>query len=60
MICSDPKTAGDCASVVARHNGHWFYIPARDHRSKATFALLTKLFEIQISGRETNRNIFLP
>ncbi len=59
MICSGSNTAGDCASVVARHNGHWFYIAARDHRSKATFALLTKLFEIQISGRETNQGIFL-
>ena len=39
--------------------GHWFYIASKDHRSKATFALLTKLFEIQISGRETNQGIFL-
>ena len=59
MICSDLRTGGDCASVVARHNGHWFYINAKDHDSKATFALLTKLFEIQISGRETNRDVFL-
>ncbi len=59
MICSGPRTGGDCASVFARHNGHWFYIDARDHESKATFALLTKLFEIQISGRETNQGIFL-
>lgn len=59
MICSGPRTGGDCASVVARHNGHWFYIDSRDHESKATFALLTKLFEIQISGRETNRDVFL-
>ncbi len=59
MICSGPKTAEDCASVVARHNGHWFYIDAKDHNSKATFALLTKLFEIQISGRETNQGVFL-
>lgn len=59
MICSGPRTGGDCASVFARHNGHWFYIDSRDHESKATFALLTKLFEIQISGRETNQGIFL-
>ncbi len=59
MICSGLKTAEDCASVVARHNGHWFYIDAKDHNSKATFALLTKLFEIQISGRETNQGVFL-
>ncbi len=59
MTCSNPRTSGDCASVVTRHNGHWFYIDARDHESKATFALLTKLFEIQISGRETNQGIFL-
>ena len=59
LICSSPRTDGDCASVVARHNGHWFYIDAKDHSSKATFALLTKLFEIQISGRETNQGIFL-
>ena len=59
MICSGPETAEDCASVVARHNGHWFYIDAKDHNSKATFALLTKLFEIQISGRETNQGVFL-
>ena len=59
LICSSPQTDGDCASVVARHNGHWFYIDAKDHSSKATFALLTKLFEIQISGRETNQGIFL-
>ena len=59
MICSGPRTGGDCASVFARHNGHWFYIDAKDHESKATFALLTKLFEIQISGRETNQGIFL-
>ena len=59
LICSSPRTEGDCASVFTRHNGHWFYIDARDHSSKATFALLTKLFEIQISGRETNQGIFL-
>ena len=59
MTCSNPRTSGDCASVVTRHNGHWFYIDARDHESKATFALLTKLFEIQISGRETNQGVFL-
>ena len=59
LICSSPQTDGDCASVFTRHNGHWFYIDAKDHSSKATFALLTKLFEIQISGRETNRDIFL-
>ena len=59
LICSSPQTDGDCASVFTRHNGHWFYIDAKDHSSKATFALLTKLFEIQISGRETNQDIFL-
>ena len=59
MICSGPETAEDCASVVARHNGRWFYIDAKDHNSKATFALLTKLFEIQISGRKTNQGVFL-
>ena len=59
LICSSSQTDGDCASVVTRHNGRWFYIDAKDHSSKATFALLTKLFEIQISGRETNREIFL-
>lgn len=59
LICSNPQAGGGCASVVARHNGHWFYIDSRDHESKATFALLTKLFEIQISGRETNRDVFL-
>lgn len=59
LICSNPRTDGDCASVLTRHNGHWFYIDARDHESKSTFALLTKLFEIQISGRETNQGIFL-
>ena len=59
LICSNPQAGGDCASVFARHNGHWFYIDAKDHNSKATFALLTKLFEIQISGRETNQGIFL-
>lgn len=59
LICSSPRTDGDCASVIARHNGYWFYIDAKDHESKATFALLTKLFEIQISDRETNQGIFL-
>ena len=59
LICSDSRTDGDCASVFTRHNGHWFYIDAKDHTSKATFALLTKLFEIQISSRETNQGIFL-
>ena len=59
LICSSPRTDGDCASVFTRHNGHWFYINAKDHNSKATFALLTKLFEIQISGRETNQGILL-
>jgi len=58
-ICSDPQPDRDCASVITRHNGHWFYIDAKDHDSKATFALLTKLFEIQISGRETNQGVFL-
>lgn len=60
LVCSSPQTDGDCASVFTRHNGHWFYIDAKDHTSKATFALLTKLFEMQISGRETNRNFFFP
>lgn len=60
LICSSPRTDGDCASVFTRHNGHWFYIDAKDHDSKATFALLTKLFEMQISGRDTNRNFFFP
>ena len=59
LICSSPRTDGDCASVVTRHNGHWFYVDAKDHNSKATFALLTKLFEIQISDRETNQGILL-
>lgn len=58
LICSSPQTDGDCASVFTRHNGHWFYINAKDHSSKATFALLTKLFEIQISDRETNQSTF--
>ena len=60
LICSNSQAGGDCASVVTRHNGRWFYINAKDHESKATFALLTKLFEMQISGRETNRNFFFP
>ena len=59
LICSSPRTDGDCASVFTRHNGHWFYIDAKNHNSKATFALLTKLFEIQISDRETNQGILL-
>ena len=59
LICSSSQTDGDCASVFTRHNDHWFYIDAKDHSSKATFALLTKLFEIQISSRETNQDIFL-
>ena len=59
LVCSSPRTGGDCASVVARHNDQWFYIAAKDHSSKATFALLTKLFEIQISDRETNQGVFL-
>ena len=59
LICPGSRTEGDCASVVAGHNGRWFYIDSGDHESKATFALLTKLFEIQISGRETNQGIFL-
>ena len=59
LICSSPRTDRDCASVFTRHNGRWFYIDAKDHQSKATFALLTKLFEIQISGRETNQGILL-
>lgn len=59
LICSSPRTDGNCASVFTRHNGHWFYIDAKDHTSKATFALLTKLFEMQISGRETNQGILL-
>ena len=59
LICSNPQTDGDCASVFTRHNGHWFYIDAKDHDSKATFALLTKLFEIQISDRKTNQGVLL-
>jgi len=59
LICPSPRTDGDCASVFTRHNGRWFYIDAKDHDSKATFALLTKLFEIQISGRKTNQGILL-
>lgn len=39
-----------CAAVAVKHRGYWFYIDDRDHSSKATFALLTQLFELRASG----------
>lgn len=35
------------AFVAVRHHDHWFYILHSDHKSKAAFALLTYLFELQ-------------
>lgn len=38
------------AFVQVHHNGHWFYIPQSDYRSKRTFALLTYLLSLQTAG----------
>jgi hypothetical protein len=39
-----------CAAVAVKYRGYWFYIDDRDHSSKATFALLIQLFELQAGG----------
>lgn len=41
-----PKGAQYCV----RHRGYWFYIPDSDVSTRTTFALLTELFELVISG----------
>jgi hypothetical protein len=42
-----------CASVAVKYRGVWFYIDDRDQNSKATFALLMQLFELQAGGGAT-------
>ena len=39
-----------CAAVAVKYRGYWFYIDDCDHSSKATFALLMQLFELQAGG----------
>lgn len=44
------KEKPKCAAVAVKYRCHWFYIDDRDHSSKATFALLVQLFELQAGG----------
>ena len=46
--CSKKKPK--CAAVAVKYRCYWFYIDDRDHSSKATFALLMQLFELQAGG----------
>jgi len=41
------------AHIRTRHRGYWFYIDDRDHRSKATFSLITLLFSLQSGSRQS-------
>jgi hypothetical protein len=51
LLCvHSSKQKPECAAVAVKYRGHWFYIDDRDHSSKATFALLTQLFELQAGG----------
>jgi len=47
------KTQPSHAYIRTRHRGHWFYIDDHDHRSKATFALITLLFSLQSGSRQS-------
>lgn len=38
------------AQYCVKHRGYWFYIPDSDVSSRTTFALLSELFELIISG----------
>lgn len=40
----------ECAAIAVEYRGYWFYIDDRDHDSKATFALLSQLFELRAGG----------
>ena len=51
VYCSKKKPK--CAAVAAKYRGIWFYIDDRDQRSKATFMLLSGLFELQAGGGAT-------
>ena len=42
-----------CAAVAVKYRDYWFYIDDRDQRSKATFTLLSGLFELQAGGGAT-------
>lgn len=44
------KHRPDCAAVAVPYRGYWFYLDDRDHSSKATFALLSQLFELSAGG----------
>jgi hypothetical protein len=49
------------AFVAVRHRGSWFYIADDDQASKATFALLKRVFSLQsASGKDTAPLLTLP
>jgi len=46
------ESAPERAFIKTKYRDHWYYIDDTDHRSKATFALLTLLFSLQSGSRE--------
>jgi hypothetical protein len=50
-----------CAHVAVRYQDYWFYIDERDHDSKATFALLMELSQLELgSGQGTAPLLTIP
>jgi hypothetical protein len=43
-----------CAHVAIRYQDYWFYIDQRDHDSKATFALLMELSQLELGSGQGN------
>lgn len=48
QVCVQKKRPKD-AAVAIEYQGHWYYIPASDKRSKSTLALIQALFNLQLS-----------
>jgi hypothetical protein len=45
------------AHVAVRYRDHWFYVPADDHDSKATFSLLMELSRLDVEGKPGDRPV---
>jgi hypothetical protein len=43
-----------CAHVAVQYQGSWFFIDERDHDSKATFALLMELSQLELGSGQAN------
>lgn len=47
-VCVQKKRPKD-AAIAIEYQGYWFFISARDHRSKSSLALIQGLFNLQLS-----------